>query len=173
MTTLMALLRGRRMRSSRRQPEEQGLLLRIDDDEIISIEASSEYLAELAYLGKARVPTIVESHKMKELLDNMMIERCSEYDKSGQNQSKTDKTGHENEKSSRNQIRRQIHLKSNSIDDDEIISIEASSEYLAELAYLGKARVPTIVESHKMKELLDNMMIERCKTVEEYVYHLE
>nr|GEU56861.1 DUF4219 domain-containing protein/UBN2 domain-containing protein [Tanacetum cinerariifolium] len=35
------------------------------------------------------------------------------YDKSGQNRSKTDKTGHGNEKSSRIQSRRRIHLKSN------------------------------------------------------------
>nr|GEW46056.1 putative reverse transcriptase domain-containing protein [Tanacetum cinerariifolium] len=37
------------------------------------------------------------------------------YDKSGQKRSKTDKTGHGNEKSSRNHSRRRIHLKSNPV----------------------------------------------------------
>nr|GEY95960.1 hypothetical protein [Tanacetum cinerariifolium] len=37
------------------------------------------------------------------------------YVKSGQNQSKTDKTGHENEKNSRNRSLRQIHLNSNPV----------------------------------------------------------
>nr|GEW44756.1 reverse transcriptase domain-containing protein [Tanacetum cinerariifolium] len=37
------------------------------------------------------------------------------YDKSGQNRSKTDKTGHGNEKSSRYRSRRRIHLKSNPV----------------------------------------------------------
>nr|GEW05289.1 outer membrane protein porin [Tanacetum cinerariifolium] len=37
------------------------------------------------------------------------------YDKSGQDRSKTDKTGHRNEKSSRNRSQRRIHLKSNSV----------------------------------------------------------
>ncbi|GJY88777.1 hypothetical protein Tco_0503405 [Tanacetum coccineum] len=59
------------------------------------------------------------------------------------------------------------------VDDDEVVSKEATLEFLAELKFLGKAKEPTTAESQRMKDLLDNMMRERCDIVEEYVYHLE
>ncbi|GKC54029.1 hypothetical protein Tco_1076774 [Tanacetum coccineum] len=59
------------------------------------------------------------------------------------------------------------------VDDDEVVSKEATPEFLAELKFLGKAKEPTTAESQRMKDLLDNMMKERRDIVEEYVYHLE
>nr|GEU87610.1 reverse transcriptase domain, reverse transcriptase zinc-binding domain protein [Tanacetum cinerariifolium] len=44
---------------------------------------------------------------------------------------------------------------------------------IMELKSLGKAKAPTTIESHRMKELLDNMMKKRYKISEENVYHLE
>nr|GEU28862.1 hypothetical protein [Tanacetum cinerariifolium] len=56
------------------------------------------------------------------------------------------------------------------IDDDESIYEEVSLEFLAGLVYLGKTRVLTIVESQRMKEMLENMMHERCKNAKEVKY---
>ncbi|GKB18211.1 hypothetical protein Tco_0852134 [Tanacetum coccineum] len=53
------------------------------------------------------------------------------------------------------------------IDDDEVISEEASLEFLAELKSLGEKRAPTIINSHIKKETLDDMMQERCKIAAE------
>ncbi|GJZ33670.1 hypothetical protein Tco_0579106, partial [Tanacetum coccineum] len=44
----------------------------IDDDKVISEEASLEFLAELLNIGDKRTPTIVDLHKMKVTLDDMM-----------------------------------------------------------------------------------------------------
>ncbi|GJS00565.1 hypothetical protein Tco_0317073 [Tanacetum coccineum] len=53
------------------------------------------------------------------------------------------------------------------IDDDEAISKEASLEFLAELKSLGKVSAPIIDDTHRMKQMLDDMMRERCKTAED------
>nr|GEU56074.1 reverse transcriptase domain-containing protein [Tanacetum cinerariifolium] len=48
-----------------------------------------------------------------------------------------------------------------------LVSEEASSEYLAELKSLGERRAPTMADIYRMKEILDDMMRERCKTIVE------
>ncbi|GKC28838.1 hypothetical protein Tco_1036132 [Tanacetum coccineum] len=59
------------------------------------------------------------------------------------------------------------------VDDDELILEEESPKFLAELKSLVERRAPTMADIYIMKESLDDMMRERCKTVVEYIYHTE
>nr|GEV77838.1 hypothetical protein [Tanacetum cinerariifolium] len=78
---------------------------------------------DLSSISHLKVNKDVKRYSRKDLLSYLDTfssvrrpkHRGNEYVKNGQNQSKTDKTGHGNEKSSRNQSRRRIHLKFNPV----------------------------------------------------------
>nr|GEU32666.1 reverse transcriptase domain-containing protein [Tanacetum cinerariifolium] len=91
---------------------------------ITSIDTQSRaYIRRSSYVnsreerkGESHVRQLYAPRCVAEELGDLLEHRIgNRYVKSGQNRSKTDKTGHGNEKSLRNQSRRRIHLKSNPV----------------------------------------------------------
>ncbi|GJZ72477.1 hypothetical protein Tco_0636328 [Tanacetum coccineum] len=77
-------------------------------------------------------------------------------------------------------LQQQLYMKMNdnlhsqaNIDEDEVISEEASLEFLGELKSFSEKKVPTISNHHRMEATLKDMMRYQFKTAEEYAYHIE
>nr|GEX99912.1 hypothetical protein [Tanacetum cinerariifolium] len=81
------------------------------DEEDLAVPWSCEEVTDMTKVDK------IEAKRTKSGTGMKRVQKIkgNGYDKSGQNQSKIDKTGHGNEKSSRNQSRRRTHLKSNPV----------------------------------------------------------
>ncbi|GKC73126.1 hypothetical protein Tco_1119009, partial [Tanacetum coccineum] len=58
------------------------------------------------------------------------------------------------------------------LDDDEVISKDATPEFLDELKSFDM-KVPTIVDHKRMKATLKDMMSNQFRNAEEYAYHLD